>query len=135
MSITDEEAIAGGKILCRAYYLGADYNEDYSQRRADEVTMPHHQWAKQAMRMADLGHPVIGNAGPITGASITGAAFLRKAEQLGEDVKASLKAEEKKPEPNKKLLAQWRFAYNCFFGATHKRGLIPDLKDAGPGAY
>ena len=52
-----------------------------------------------------------------------------------ESIKVTLEAVEKQPEPNKKFLAQWRFALNCFFGATHKKGLIPDLKDGGPSAY
>jgi hypothetical protein len=72
---------------------------------------------------------------PVAGQTITGVALLRQAEQLAENVKITLEAVEKQPEPNKKFLAQWRFALNCFVGATHKRGLIPDLKDAGPGAY
>ena len=133
--MTDEELIAAGKILCKAYYLGQDYDESYASNRANEVTGVTNMWPKQAKRLADMGHSILGGVATVTGQAITGPALLRQAEQLAENVKITLEAVEKQPEPNKKFLAQWRFALNCFFGTTHKRGLIPDLKDAGPGAY
>jgi len=133
--MTDEELIAAGKILCKAYYLGQNYTGSYANNRADGVTSIKDMWSQQARHLANLGYPIVGSASPIAGQAITGEALLRNAEQLAENVRVTLEAVEKHPEPNKKLIAQWRFTLNCFFGAAHKRGLIPDLKDAGPGAY
>ena len=133
--MTNEELIAAGKILCKAYYLGDSYSEDYADLMMDGVTSKTNQWAKQAQKLCEMGHPILGGVPTVTGQTITGAALLRQAEQLAENVKVTLEAVEKQPEPNKKFLAQWRFALNCFFGATHKKGLIPELKDGGPSAY
>ena len=133
--MTDEELIAAGKLLCIAYYLSQDCSKDYADRRANEVTSKTHQWAKQAQKLGEVGFSIPGGAPTVTGQTITGPALLRQAEQLGENVRVTREAVEKQPEHNRKALAQWRFAENCFFGTTHKRGLIPDLKDAGPSAY
>jgi hypothetical protein len=133
--MTNEELIAAGKILCRAYSLGRGYSGDYADARADEVRHASEQWPQQAKFLQEMGYTIGGAATPIAGQMITAEALVRVATQLAENVKVTLEAVEKHPEPNKKLLAQWRFALNCFVGATHKRGLIPDLKDAGPGAY
>ena len=113
-----------------------DYDETYADRRADEVTSTGHQWVKQAQKLYGMGHTISDGAVPtVAGQAITSAALLRQAEQLAENVKATLEAVEKQPEQNRKLVGQWRFALNCFFGAVHKKGLIPDLKDGGPDAY
>lgn len=128
--MTDEEIIAQGQQLCKAYYIGYGFGESKAEEESKSVRDVSNHFAKQARALADMI-----NAPTVRGQAQSGSAFLRKAEQLGEDAKASLEAEEKKPEANKKLISQWRFVVNCFFGATHKRGLIPDLKDAGPGAY
>ena len=133
--MTDEELIAAGKILCKTYHLGQNYSEDYANARANDVNRASHGFAQQARALADMGHHIVGGTAAVAGQAITGAALMRNAEQLAENVKITLEAVEKQPEPNKKLLAQWRFTLNCFFGAAHKRGLIPDLKDAGPGSY
>ena len=133
--MTDEELIAGGKILCISYYLANDYSKDTADKRASEVTTKTNQWAKQAQKLGEMGHPILGGTPTVTGQVITGPAFLRQAEQLAESARITLEAVEKQPEVSKKDVAQWRFTVNCFFGAIHKRGLIPDLKDGGPGAY
>ena len=133
--MTDEELIAAGKILCKTYFIGCGYSEGYGDTEAKKVTSTGSAWAQQAKALADMGHPILGGVPTVTGQVITGPALLRQAEQLGESVRVTLEAVEKQPEGSKKLLAQWRFALNCFFGAIHKRGLIPDLKDGGPGAY
>ena len=134
--MTDEELIAAGKILCRAFYIGQDYSEDYADDRAAEIKRADNQWAEQARELDKMGHSILGGGTPtVTGQVITGPAFLRQAEQLAESARVTLEAVEKQPEVSKKDVAQWRFTVNCFFGAIHKRGLIPDLKDGGPGAY
>ena len=132
--MTDEELIEAGKLLCRAYYLGNDYREEEANRQSNAVSIGSN-WTKQARGLADMGHPILGAAPTVTGQAITGPALLRQAEQLAENVKVTLEAVEKQPEQNRKAIEQWRFALNCFFGAVHKRGLIPDLKDGGPGSY
>ena len=133
--MTDEEILQAGKILCKAYYLSCDYSETTANVMAAEVTSTSMSWPKCAKVLADMGHPILGGASTVTGQTITEAALLRQAEQLGENIRVTLEAVEKQPEQKPKAVKQWRFALNCFFGNTHKRGLIPDLKDGGPGAY
>jgi len=133
--MTDEELIAAGKLLCRAYYIGINDSKEYADSEANRVINTYNGWAKQAKTLAEMGHTIVGGATTIAGRAIAGEALLSACETLAENVKITLEAEEKKPEQNRKLIAQWRFALNCLLGAAHKRGLIPDLKDAGPGAY
>ena len=137
MALTDEEAIERGKNLVEAYYRH-NYSADYAREKRDEVYRRSHNWAMQAVYLDEMGYTLIASgATTINGRQVTGDALLRTVEQLLENVKTTLEALEKQADQpaNKKLITQWRFVLNALQGAPHKRGLLPDLKEAGPGAY
>lgn len=133
---TDEEIIAAGRRLAYAYYIGNGYPREEAERQSNAVTSASgSQWAKQARGFDNSGY-ALPDQGVVTGRSIDGVSFMRAAEQLLANAKASLEALEKAAEPNRKLIAQWRWAVNALQGVEgYKKGFLPDLKDAGPGSY
>ena len=134
---TEEEIIAAGKLLGKAYYIGRDYGEDRAWREADGCTYRiEHAWAQQAKALESMGYPIPGGTGALTGRSIDGASLLRAFEQQLENARATLEGLEKAAEPNRKLIAQWRWVVNALGGAEgYKKGFLAEFKDAGPGSY
>ena len=126
------------KVLIEAYYRGRDYSESRIKSEVESQAYAHSQFGTMAKALGEMGY-AIQRTGPgtITGRQIAGDAVLRIVEKLLEDAKATLETLEKQPDQaaNKKLITQWRFVLNALQGAPHKRGLLPDLKEAGPGAY
>ena len=135
MTLSDKESVEQGKDLIQAYYSVNEYGESYALEKRSQVSEPYHDWAKIAKRFAEIRGGE--NINSVSGRQIAGDAVLRTVEKLLEDTKATLEALEKQTDQpgNKKLIAQWRWLLNALQGAPHKSGLIPGLKEAGPGSY
>ena len=74
---TDEEIIAAGKLLGKAYNIGSGYGESYADEQARAVNYVSHSWAKQARALADMGHPLVGAGGsPISGHSVNSVVII-----------------------------------------------------------
>lgn len=132
MRYITHEQVEFGKALLTAYRLAEGHTEDYAMLRAQAVDATS-IWAQTAQKLEDMGYLVTKRT--TEPKAVAAAEFLQSVERLAANAKATLEAEEAKAEPNKRLVRQWRFALNRLVGTTYKRGLLPDLKEAGPGAY
>ena len=129
---TEEEIIAAGKLLCKAYNIGIGHDASHAEERAREVSYVSNTWCKQAQALANMGHPLVGAEGFIAGRSVYGVAVVRAIEQQLENIKTTLESLEKAGEPNKKELRFLTFASHVLGGREEfeQRGVVERLKDA-----
>ncbi len=131
--LSQADLLERARELVRAYHLGQGNGKSYADQKAVDCYYGN-AWYSQAEWLEKLGHKLV--LKPSEGANqITAIALLEELERLGASVKTTLEMLEKDANPPRKLISQWRFASNALNGADYKRGLIPQLREVGPGAY